>query len=157
MTHDEALVILEELRGHGNAPFSLEQKQLIEELYPQVMGRYFKKTSCRRCYHDAVIEMTVRLRRTRKMEVTKKCNYHMRAGFIINSPLIDDGKIYTNANLTDDVAAKYLEMFPGKRDMFDVVPEEEPKQAETPVEEEEPAKASVQPEKAKKKAKKHKR
>ena len=91
------------------------------------------------------------------MEVTKKCNYHMRAGFIINSPLIDDGKIYTNANLTYDVAAKYLEMFPGKRDMFDVVPEEEPQQAETPVEEEEPAKASVQPDKAKKKAKKHKR
>ena len=143
MTYDEALVIVEELRGHGRAPFSIEQKQQIAEIYPLIMGRNFRKTSCRRCYHDAVIEMAVKLRRTKKMEVTKKSQYHMRAGFIIHTPAIDNGKIYTNANLTDEVAEKYLELFPQKRAMFDVIPE---KPAETPVEApEEPTEASVQP------------
>lgn len=143
MTYDEALVIVEELRGHGRAPFSIQDKQLIKEVYPQIMGRNFRETSCKRCYHDAVIEMAVKLRRTKKMEAPNKCKYRMRAGFIIHTPAIDNGKIYTNANLTDEVAEKYLELFPQKRAMFDVIPE---KPAEKPVEApQEPTEASVQP------------
>ena len=138
MTYDEALVIVEELRGHDRAPFSIEQKQRIEEIYPMIMGRTFRKTSCKRCYHDAVIEMVVKLRKSKKMERTEKCDYRMRAGFIIHTPAIDGGKIYTNANLTNEVARRYLELFPQKRVMFEAVPEP----VETP---EEPAKASDQP------------
>lgn len=144
MTYDEALVIVEELRGHGSAPFSIEEKQRIEEVFPQIMGRRFRKTSCKRCYHDAVIEMAVRLRRTKTMERVEKCDYRLRAGFIIRHQLVDDGKIYTNANLTNEAAAKYLELFPQKRNMFDVVPEEKP--VEKPVEApQEPKQESVQP------------
>ena len=142
MTYDEALVIVEELRGHDRAPFSIEQKQRIEEIYPMVMGRKFRKTSCKRCYHDAVIEMAVKLRKTKKMEVTKKCNYRMRAGFIIHTPAIDGGKIYTNANLTDEVTRRYLELFPAKAVMFEQIPEKSAeKPAEAPAE---PKQASVQ-------------
>ncbi len=143
MTYDEALVIVEELRGHDRAPFSIEDKQRIEEIYPMIMGRRFRKTSCKRCYHDAVIEMAVKLRRTKKMERYEKCDYRMRAGFIIHTPAIDGGKIYTNANLTNEVAKRYLELFPQKRVMFEQVPEET---AEKPVEAPEESKqASDQP------------
>lgn len=145
MTYDEALVIVEELRGHGNAPFSIEQKQLIADTYLEVMGRKFRRTSCRRCYHDAVIEMAVRLRKEQKM--AEKCDYRMRAGFIIHHPQVDGGKIYTNANLTNEAAEKYLSLFPQKRVMFEQVPEkpveapEEQKQASDQPSEDKPKKA----------------
>lgn len=59
----------------------------------------------------------------------------MRAGFIIHTPAIENGKIYTNANLTDEVAKRYIELFPQKRSMFDIIPEDEPEQpAQEPVE-----------------------
>lgn len=132
---------MEELRGRMSAPFSIEDKQLIARLYPEITGRTFHKTACRRCYQDAVIEMAVKLRKDQKMK--EKCNYHMRAGFIIRCGDFDDGEIYTNANLTNDVAKRYLERFPNKRNMFDRIPEEP---AETPaVAEEKPSEASVQP------------
>lgn len=146
MTYDEALVLIEELRGHGRAPFSIEQKQLIERIYPQIMGRNFRKTSCKRCYHDAVIEMVVKLRRTKKMEPKRNCKYIMRAGFVIRHPQIDGGKIYTNANLTDEVAEKYIELFPQKAHMFDRIPDLPEERVEAPAEvTKEAEQASVQP------------
>jgi hypothetical protein len=141
MTYQEALVIVTELRGHGNAPFSVEQKRLIAAIYPEIMGKPFRRTACQRCYHDAVIEMAVKLRKEQKMR--EKCDYHMRAGFIIRCGDFDGGEIYTNANLTNDVARRYLERFPQKRAMFDRIPEET---AETPVETtEETSEQVVQP------------
>jgi len=141
MTYEEALTIVEELRGRINAPFSLEDKQTIARLYPEITGKTFRKTACKRCYQDAVIEMAVKLRKEQKMR--EKCDYHMRAGFIIRCGDFDNGQIYTNANLTNDVAKRYLERFPQKRAMFDRIPEEP---AETPVQaEKEPSDKVVQP------------
>ena len=141
MTYEEALARVEELRGRLSAPFSVEDKRLIAQLYPEIIGRAFRKTACKRCYHDAVIEMAVKLRKEQKMR--EKCDYHMRAGFIIRCGDFDNGEIYTNANLTNDVARRYLERFPNKRVMFDRIPEET---AETPVQAtEEPTKQVVQP------------
>jgi hypothetical protein len=141
MTYQEALVIVTELRGHGNAPFSVEQKRKIAAIYPEIMGKPFRRTACQRCYHDAVIEMAVKLRKEQKMR--EKCDYHMRVGFIIRCGDFDGGEIYTNANLTNDVARRYLERFPQKRAMFDRIPEET---AETPAEAvKEPTKQVVKP------------
>jgi hypothetical protein len=141
MTYQEALDRVEELRGHGNAPFSIEQKRLIAQMYPEILGKPFRRTACQRCYHDAVIEMAVKLRKEQKMR--EKCDYHMRAGFIIRCGDFDGGEIYTNANLTNDVAKRYLERFPQKRAMFDRIPEET---AETPAEAvKEPTKQVVKP------------
>lgn len=138
MTYQEALDRVEELRGHGNAPFSIEQKRLIAQMYPEITGRPFRRTACQRCYHDAVIEMAVKLRKEQKMR--EKCDYHMRAGFIIRCGDFDGGEIYTNANLTNDVARRYLERFPNKRKMFDRIPEETPAEVTK-----EPSKQVVQP------------
>lgn len=141
MTYKEALDKIAELRGRGNAPFSIDEKREIARMYPEIMGKPFRKTACQRCYHDAVIEMAVKLRKEQKMR--EKCDYHMRAGFIIRCGDFDGGEIYTNANLTNDVAKRYLERFPQKRVMFDRIPEET---AEMPSETtEEPSEQVVQP------------
>lgn len=54
----------------------------------------------------------------------EKCKFRMRAGFIINCPAFEGGKIYTNDNLTDAVAEKYLAKFPKNADMFQELPKD---------------------------------
>ena len=72
---------------------------------------------------------------------TKSLNRIYVCDFSYSAP--DGGKIYTNANLTNEVAKRYLELFPQKRVMFETVHEEA---AEKPVEApEEPKQASDQP------------
>lgn len=82
-----------------------------------MLGKRFRKTSCQQCYHDALIEICLYLKNHNTMANQKK--YIMRAGFIIHSPVFDGGKVYTNDNLTDDVAERYMDMFPVKKSMFD--------------------------------------
>lgn len=77
-----------------------------------------RATSCQTCYHDAVIEIYLQLK---KNIMANECKYRLRAGFIINTPAIKG--VYSNANLTDKVAEKYLELFPQKASMFEKLPE----------------------------------
>ena len=77
-----------------------------------------RATSCQTCYHDAVIEIYLQLK---KNIMANDCKYRLRAGFIINTPAIKG--VYSNANLTDKVAEKYLELFPQKASMFEKLPE----------------------------------
>lgn len=120
MTYEEALVYVDELRGRFDA-FSTHDKQLIEQLYMDVLDKKFKRTSCKDCYRDAYIEITNYLKREKKMK--EKCKYKLRAGFVIHD--FKTGRIFTNANLTDKIAKDYLKAFPKQRKMFETVPEEE--------------------------------
>jgi hypothetical protein len=130
MTYDEAVSISNDLRTRFDAPFSNIDKQAIAELYGEVMGKAFQRTNCQQCYHDALIEIVLYLKREKRM--AEKCNYRLRAGYILNSPNFRGGKIFTNDNLTDEVAAEYLTMFPANATMFQTLPakgENKPAQA----------------------------
>lgn len=127
MTYDEALNICRELRTRYDAPFSTSDKQLIERLYEAVFLERMRPTSCQSCYHDALIRIYTYLKREGKMR--KKCNYRLRAGFIIKCPLFMNGKIFTNYNLTDEVAEAYLAMFPKNASLCErITPKEERKE-----------------------------
>ena len=131
MTYDEAVQVSSELRARLNAPFSTSDKQIIERLYEAVFLERMKPTSCQSCYHDALIRDITYLRREGKMR--EKCNYRLRAGFIIKCPLFHSGKIYTNYNLTDAVAEEYLALFPENARMCErITPKMQPKAAKTP-------------------------
>lgn len=110
MTIDEAKTKVESLRERFDAPYSQDDKKEIESLYKVVMGRTFRATSCQTCYHDAVIEIYLQLKKHGTM--ISEHSYVLQAGFIIHSPLFHEGKIFTNANLTDDIAEEYLKQFP---------------------------------------------
>ena len=129
MTYDEAITISERLKAHLNTndAFSVSEKAEIEALYAAVLDKPFKRTRCQRCYHDALIEVVVYLRKEGKMK--EKTAYALRAGFIIHCPSFHNGKIYTNNNLTDEIAAEYLSIFPSKRPMFSKIPDPTPKEA----------------------------
>lgn len=83
--------------------------------------------------------------------MAKKGRYSMRAGFVLSCPSFDGGKIYTNSNLTDEVAERYIAAFPEQKKFFIidesvVVEVEEPKveeKKEPEVEKEEPKEQEV--------------
>ena len=127
MTYKEAVAIVEDLRSRFDSPFGASDKATIEKLYIMVARKQFVPTTCQQCYHDALIEIYLTLKKLKAMP--EQCNYRMKAGFIISCPDFHCGKIFTNENLTDEVAAEYLGKFPEMQDYFQKVPEEK---AETP-------------------------
>lgn len=133
MTYEDAQRHIDELMTRYNAPFSAADKRLISELYPEILNKKFRATSCQRCFHDAVMEMALFLRKEKKM-ADKTRRYTMRAGFIIACPKFHNGKIYSNANVTDEIAEEYLAQFPNQAKYFDIKPQEMPSNGETPAE-----------------------
>lgn len=121
MTLEEAKRLIEELRGRFDAPFSSEDKEVIEKLYAEVLRKRFIPTSCQQCYHDAVIEISCYLKRNGEMK--KMCSFVLLAGAIIHSPLFMNGKVFSNENLTDDVAMRYLAQFPNAASLFQKFPD----------------------------------
>ena len=125
MTYEEAVALCDGLRTRVDEPFAPSDKATIERLYAEAVGRDFRPTSCQMCYHDALIEIYHTLKRNRKM--AEKCNYRLRAGYLINSPTFRGGAIYSNDNLTDEVAEEFLTAFPERVDMFQQLPKAEEK------------------------------
>lgn len=123
MERKEAVKEVRELREREDffAPFNATDKTRIEKLYKAVLGKDFIPTSCQNCYHDAVIEIYLHLQKNGVM--AEKCNYRLKAGAIINSPSFKQGKIFTNENLTDAVAAAFLKQFPKQAFLFQKMPE----------------------------------
>lgn len=122
MEREEAIKEVRGLRERKDffAPFNASEKSEIEILYKAVLGKDFRPTSCQNCYHDAVIEIYSYLKNNGAM--AEKCNYRLKAGAIINSPSFQGGRIFTNDNLTDAVAAAFLKEFPKQQFLFQKVP-----------------------------------
>lgn len=116
----------------SKASFSSSDKLEIERLYYEVLGKTFHKTSCGDCYRDAAIEIYLYLKRNGKMK--EKSNYALKNGVLLQ-PEFGNSSFYTNANLTDEVAEKYLARHPKNINMFSVFPndwKERVKERETP-------------------------
>lgn len=115
---------IEELKGRFDAPFGPSDKSTIENLYYEVTGKSFVPTSCQQCYHDGLIEIYYYIKKYGKM--AEKSNYRLKAGAIINCPTFMGGKVFSNDNLTDEVAQSYLKQFPDNVDLFQKMPEDNP-------------------------------
>lgn len=120
MKYQEALFMVDDLKTRFDAGFSSSDKENISELYREVLRRELKRTNCNDCYRDALIEVYNYLKTEKKMK--EKCAYSLLAGFIIQD--FENGKMYTNANLTDEVAEDYLKRFPKQIQMFAKFPDD---------------------------------
>ena len=123
MTYEEATAKVGELKARFDSPFDETDKAVIETLYFEVTRKRFVPTTCQQCYHDALIEIYLKLKKEKAMP--KTCNYAMKAGFIISCPDFYHGKIFTNENLTDKVAHEYLTKYPHMESYFQKIPSEE--------------------------------
>ena len=120
MSVDDVINRLTELRGRAESSLSSMEKSEVARLYSEVLGKEFKRTSCRDCYRDACIEMTLYLRKNGAMK--EKCRYVLLNGAIIQE--FGTGRVYSNANLTDKVAEKYLRKYPQQIRMFAAYPDD---------------------------------
>lgn len=55
--------------------------------------------------------------------MAEKLNYRLKAGAIINCPAFKGGKVFSNDNLTDEIAEEYLKQFPDNVELFQKVPD----------------------------------
>ena len=101
--------------------FSASEKSEIEALYTEVLGKEFIKTSCNDCYRDAVFEMYAYLKKNGKMK--EKTLYGLKNGVLLQMGFGSD-EFYTNANLTDEAAERFLELNPDKANFFSVLPDD---------------------------------
>lgn len=120
MTVNEAFERVKVLWNTGdNRPYSDTERVEIEKMYTAVLGRQIRTCNCSEKWRDAVIEMYVYLKNHDKMH--EKSNYILKAGVVIQP----DGtsEVYTNANLTDSVAAAFLKKYPAATGLFEKIPD----------------------------------
>lgn len=101
--------------------FSTTEKREIETLYTEVLGKEFVKTSCNDCYRDAVFEMYAYLKKNGKMK--EKSVYRLKNGALLQMGF-GSGEFFTNANLTDEAAERYLNLKPQGINLFSVYPDD---------------------------------
>ena len=101
MTVDEVKILLSDLNRGYNTPYSSAEQATIERLYYEVLGKRLSGCRCPDRWHDAVLEINSYIKKHGKMK--EKSNYKLRAGVILQ--IAGSSEIYTNDNLTDEVAA----------------------------------------------------
>ena len=119
---DRVLVVLDRLKELGSvASLSYSDKTEIEQLYKEVLDKKFIRTSCNDCYRDAIIEMKVYLKKNGSMK--EKSEYALKNGVLLQMEF-GKSEFYTNANLTDEVAEKYLGKYPEGIKFFSKKPDD---------------------------------
>lgn len=122
MNYAEAMNTLTRLRslliaGGDDSVYNEEDREIIATLYRSECGKAIRQCNCRDRYTDAVIETYITLKKRGIM--AKEQTYKLRPGVIIWVGTT----VYSNNNLTDDIAAAYLETHPESRGKFERVPE----------------------------------
>lgn len=121
MTYAEAMTTLTRLRslltaGGDDSVFNDEDRRTIEALSLSELGKPVRQCNCRDRYADAVMEIYHTLKKRGIM--ASEQTYKLRPGVLIWVGT----DVYTNSNLTDEVAAAYLETHPEARGKFERIP-----------------------------------
>lgn len=114
----------------------------LDRAYRAVFKRSIDRT-CGNCLHDAWVTLRIQYKNNpEKMKEQIECSYTLKAGVVLRIP-DKTGKInyYTNSNLTDAVAGKWLSENPERRNYFASVPgpEAEPETVSAEAAQERPA------------------
>lgn len=95
---------------------SSSEQQEVRELSMRFLGCNVPNCNCRNVYSDYLFLI---LNKLNNMKEIIKCNYKLKPGVLIHV----GGEVYSNANLTDEIAKAYIEKYPNTT-FFDVIPEE---------------------------------
>ena len=118
MTVSEAYNTLLAL-SRADKPYSSAEESIISSLYTEVTGKKVRDCNCRDKWRDAVIEALLYLKKHKAMR--EKCDYKLRAGVILH--ISGSSEVYTNDNLTNEVAEKFLKDNPNAVGRFAVIPQ----------------------------------
>ena len=98
--------------------YSTSEIAEIETLYREVLGKKVRDCNCPDRYRDAVLELRIFTKNHLTME---KSIFRLKPGVVIVPS--NDSEVYTNNNLTDEVAIAFLKERPGARGLFASIPE----------------------------------
>lgn len=124
MTEHEAQAELMILRGlaDGGGDLALVRER-IDRLYWAVCRKHLRTCKCKNVEKDALLEIYS------KLMYHKKTNTTMAQSRLVNGVLLYiEGRHYSNSNLTDEVARKFLAKYPQRKDWFSVLPAEQPQE-----------------------------
>lgn len=99
--------------------FSSLDRSLLDSLYFNIFGREITNRGCSDCYRDAYMEILIYLKRNKAMP--KKSDFVLKPGAIIT--FFGEPKCYSNANITDEAALRFLAMNPSNEKLFEKLPE----------------------------------
>lgn len=120
MTYEEAIQCLTEMESRYNDGFSSLDRSYLDSLYFTLFGRSIPNKSCSDCYRDAYMEIKIKLNKTKAMP--KKSDFVLKAGAIIT--FFGEPQCYSNANITDEAALRFLAMNPRNESLFESLPDD---------------------------------
>lgn len=109
---------LQEMESRYNDGFSSLDRSYLDSLYYNLFGREITNKGCGDCYRDAYMEICIKLKKTKAMP--KKSDFVLKAGAIIT--FFGEAKCYSNANLTDEAALRFLALNPNNEKLFESLP-----------------------------------
>lgn len=109
---------LQEMESRYNDGFSSLDRSYLDSLYYNLFGREITNKGCGDCYRDAYMEICIKLKKTKTMP--KKSDFVLKAGAIIT--FFGEAKCYSNANLTDEAALRFLALNPNNEKLFESLP-----------------------------------
>lgn len=120
---------ISELYKIGQTGYTAAERAEIESISMAVLGKPVRKCNCKDRWRDAALESLIELRKNKDRTIMADSkSYFLKKGVVI--PF--EGKVYTNANLTDEIAKAYLAAYPGGAKRFEVIPKETPKPKKAP-------------------------
>lgn len=119
MTYEETMTRLKEMESRYQDGFSSLDRSLLDSLYFNIFGREITNRGCSDCYRDAYMEILIYLKRNKAMP--KKSDFVLKAGAIIT--FFGEPKCYSNANITDEAALRFLALNPANEKLFEHLPE----------------------------------
>lgn len=106
------------MESRYNDGFSSLDRSYLDSLYYDLFGREITNKGCGDCYRDAYMEICIKLKKTKAMP--KKSDFVLKAGAIIT--FFGEAKCYSNANLTDEAALRFLALNPNNEKLFESLP-----------------------------------
>ena len=119
MTYEETMTRLKEMESRYQDGFSSLDRSLLDSLYFNIFGREITNRGCSDCYRDAYMEILIYLKRNKAMP--KKSDFVLKPGAIIT--FFGEPKCYSNANITDEAALRFLAINPSNEKLFEHLPE----------------------------------
>lgn len=108
------------MESRYNDGFSSLDRSHLDSLYFTLFGRSIPNKNCSDCYRDAYMEIKIKLNKTKAMP--KKSDFVLKAGAIIT--FFGEPLCYSNANITDEAALRFLAMNPRNESLFETLPDD---------------------------------
>lgn len=120
MDYNEIIKTLQDMESRYADGFSNLDRAFLDKVYHTLFGHEITNKGCSDCYRDAYMEIKIKLKKDKAMP--KKSDYKLKAGAVIS--FFGHSRAYTSANLTNEVAEKYLAMNPNNANLFAELPDD---------------------------------